>query len=109
MLLDKRYLWVGGLLLAVGGFWYYKRQQSSTANSGANSSVVDPNAPAAFNPGSIPAQGVTDSNGNLLPQFSWPYNQLALPYDYSASNVNGQNYNQPASSDFVGYGSTPVG
>lgn len=72
----------GGIALLAGGYWYYKSKQAS-------SSSVNANAPTSMSTAPVNADvtGITDANGNLLPQFQWPYNQLALPFNYTGGNA----------------------
>lgn len=104
---DKR-LVLGGLAVAAVGGYLYLRHSQSVTNSQAGTTVVDPNAPTSIAQQTVPVQGVTDSSGNLLPQFSWPYNQLALPYNYSQSTGNLGSYTNAQNPNFVGYNQTVV-
>lgn len=97
--MDRRILYIGGGVGLLALLYFIRKGSSS--NSGT---TVTPNAPTSI-VGNADVQGVTDAAGNLLPQFQWPYNQMALPYNYSSSNINGTN---PASQTFIGYQTTPA-
>ena len=103
--MDRRIV-VGVAVLAVGGFFYIRHR--STPASGTNGLVVDPNGPTSIAQQAVNVQGVTDANGNLATQFTWPYNQLALPYNFDQATGNLGNYTNPQSNNFVGYNSTQV-
>lgn len=107
--MENRYLlWGGAGLLIIGALWYRSRQAAATSGGGI---VVDPNAPTSIAQQTVPVQGVTDTSGNLLPQFTWPYNQLALPYNFDQSTSNLGNvgaFTNPQSPSFPGYSSTMV-
>lgn len=98
----------GGALLLVGGYYFYKKSHSS-------SSSVDANAPTSMSTAPVNADvsGITDSSGNILPQFQWPYNQLALPYNYTNDGnaqtvANNVTYLSPMYSSYPGYQSSSV-
>jgi hypothetical protein len=96
---------VGGVAL-LGGAYYLYRQHSASSVTNASSAASGANQ---LSSAPVNVQGVTDASGNLLPSFQWPYNQMALPYNYAADNVNGVNsYTSAQSGSFPGYQSTVV-
>ena len=92
--MDNRLIIGGVALAAVGGFFYLRSRQSTSNQSGGT--IVDPNAPTSIAQQTVSVQGVTDQSGNLAPQFTWPYNQLALPYNFDQATGNLGNYQNPA-------------
>lgn len=86
-------------LLVVGGWYWYKNR-----SSGASAT----NVPNQYQP---PTLQSTDYQSNVtmdnVPwEMTWPYNQLALPYDYTNANAqtvtNNTNFLVPTQGDFVG-------
>lgn len=126
--LDQRFagvpliIWAVGGALALGvGYHYYKQrsgqQTNVPASQGGPATAQSGNPaqqnPVAIDPSSAYAQGITDQNGNLLPQFTWPYNQLALPYNYGPMGLGGAansayDYTSAQSTNFIGGQYTPV-
>lgn len=117
--LDQRYggvpliIWlVGGAMLIGVGFHYYRQKTSQQQQTQSGASPAAQN-PVSIDPSSAYAQGITDQNGNLLPQFTWPYNQLALPYAYGPMGIgpaanSAYNYMSAQSPNFIGSQNTPV-
>lgn len=71
----------GGAVVLVGGFLWYRNKQN--ANSTGASSTNSATAPTLESTGYT--SGVTDTSNNLPYEDTWPYNQLALPYNYNGS------------------------
>lgn len=93
--MDRRLIYGGIAAALLGSIWYVKfRKPNPQLNTGRP--IVDPNAPTSIAQQTVPVQGVTDANGNLDPQFSWPYNQLALPYNFNQATGNLGNYQDPS-------------
>lgn len=101
-----KWIWfaAAGIVL-VGGYVWWKNKSKT-------------NQPTAPSPASAPTlestgflSGVTDQSNNLPWEDTWPYNQLALPYNYTnqqSSYVNANaNLLMPYSTDSTL--STPVG
>lgn len=102
------WLGLGGGVLVVGYFWYRNRQSKSSSGAISSSSAT---APTLESTGYL--SGVTDQSNNLPWEDTWPYNQLALPYNYNSGNAAqvaaNTNYMLPNQPDFIGSQATPVG
>jgi|SRR5215469_16469235 len=114
--LDRRiggvplYFWiVGGAILSFIGYHFYRQQQlakqQQQQQQSANPATQNP---VSVDPNSAYVQGITDQSGNLLPQFSWPYNQLALPYNWGPGASSIYNYSSAQSPQFIGAAYTPT-
>lgn len=94
----------GGIGLAVFGLWYYKRNKNS-----ASQSVPNQYQPPTLQQTNFQSGATID---NVPWEMTWPYNQLALPYNYDSANAqvvsNNTNMIDPQSQGFPGYSSTVV-
>jgi hypothetical protein len=112
------YWWLlgGGLLVGVAYHFYRNQQKAKAAaqqlqsSGGTLQSTANPATqnPVALDVNSAYVQGITDQYGNLLPQFTWPYNQLALPYNWGPGVNSYYNYLSAQSGSFVGSQYTPT-
>jgi hypothetical protein len=97
----------GAGVLLVGYLWYRSRQNSS---SGAS---TDSTATAPTLDSTGYTSDITDTSNDLPYEDTWPYNQLALPYDYTQGNSNlvdqNANYLLPNQPDFIGNQQTATG
>lgn len=100
--------WIVGGVAVLGVVWYFLRGKSSSSSSSNNSTPNQLDVATAD--GSNPS-GVTDSNG--VPwEDTWPYNQLALPYNPNPTNSNqvidNIQYVSPQQPNYPGYNSSIV-
>jgi hypothetical protein len=95
---------IGGAIVALAVVYMHIKSNATSVNA------TNPNGPTTLSSSPVQANvtGITDATGNLLPQFQWPYNQLALPYNWSGNNDNGMNYTNPVQGNFIGYQATPA-
>lgn len=101
------YIAAGGGLLAGGYIWWKNKQNNANSAVATNSA----SAPTLESTGFM--SGITDTSNNLPYEDTWPYNQLALPYNYNPSNAqmvsNNANFLLPNQPGFVGNQMSPVG
>lgn len=95
---------VGGLVLVAGYFWYKNRGSSGASQTSSSA------APTLGETGYL--SNVTDQSNNLPWEDTWPYNQLALPYNYSSKNAGqvawNTNYMLPNQPQFIGSSVSPI-
>ena len=93
-----------GIGLAAFGGWYFLRNRGSS-----NSSVPNQYQPPTLQETNFTSGATVD---NVPWEMTWPYNQLALPYNYNPNNASVVSANtgliDPQSQDFAGYQNTVV-
>jgi hypothetical protein len=74
----------GGVgILGLAYLWWRNKQNSAASTATNTLATSSATAPTLDSTGYL--SGVTDTSNNLPFEDTWPYNQLALPYNYNGS------------------------